>query len=160
VSDEQANDGDRVTIGLEVSIPRTFRNVVTIAADQPGTFAHIDVEMVAGRAHLTGVRFLSPLGVNQLDRIDWRHMLREAVKVEGIKNLPAQADAATMTRAVKGVMDTSAAQRRSNNRLTYEELRRVNELAAQGGPGLVADTFNVSTRQANRYIKKAREEIK
>lgn len=150
-----------VKVALDVEVPSTF----TAYAPVGKSAGKIVVEMVGGAPHVAATELKPPMSPAELASVDWHGVAWNALRNWVIKNL-GQGQVRTnddlfrfldehsdQLTALDRVVDES----RRYNRLNREQLDEVAELWLKGGSEAVRQHFHVSRRQADRYVKKARE---
>ena len=161
-----------VRVTLDVTLPRArFGPHRVSLEDRSGRFlstAEVQVEMVDGKPEFirldigsgdVGDASSPTVSIDALASVDWHKAGWDAVLAEAMFDVSAYEKGLTLEEHLRRLqsVDEAAKESRRYNRLTPDELAEVLELWQAGGSQSVAARFCVSRRQADRYVKKARE---
>jgi hypothetical protein len=170
VSDTENETPEVVRIAVDVDVPTTFKGAGLVPVDDWLGTAEAWCEMVDGRLKFRALYLDPPLSIDEMARADWGDLAQHLTYNAALKH--RSPSAFDMPTTIPGSVNTgitfefrdqaaaAAAHQRTYNRLTFTDYERVLELADKGGPDAVAEAFHVGRRQANRYIRRARDEMK
>jgi hypothetical protein len=161
-----------VKVTLDVTLPSSRFGPHRVVLEDPSgrsvTVADVSVEMVDGKPEFITLHIAPGSDVSArssptvspaaLATVDWHKAAWDAVLIEagGQVFLDETLTPNEMVERLREVEQTADESRRYN-RLTGDQLAEVLELWNEGGSQAVATRFCVSRRQADRYVKKARQ---
>lgn len=154
---------------LDITLPSSRFGPHEVVLEDPAgrsvTTAFVSVEMVDGRPEFTRLEFGGnsdpppTVAPEALATVDWSRAAWDAVKIEAAAQVWTD-DTLSVDEQVRRLqaVDRTAAEARRYNRLSADDLAEVLELWSAGGSQAVAARFCVSRRQADRYVRRARQE--
>lgn len=142
-------------MALDVTVPPSFERI----AIKGGFAGLVAIEMVDGEPWIAGLTPTQAMKPTDLDAVDWTAVAWDAVSNQAFSDIASRKplDSETAYRQLQAVKQAALEGGRRYNRLNREQLDEVAEAWRQGGPLAVKERFHVSRRQADRYVKRARE---